>query len=279
MRLTGFVWYELMTTDTSAAANFYADVLGWGVRNAATAQFDYTLFSSGDSAVCGLMDLPDAARKMGATPRWAGYVAVDDISAAVARLREAGGSVYVPPTDSNLGRISIVADPQGASLALVEGMKLADGGARRLSEPGFAGWHELFADNARPAFSFYRRMFGWHDAGEHVGGEDYLLFSVEGTVLGGILRKPAEAPTPFWLFYFNVTDVDAAMVRVVSRGGQIFDQPQALPGGNWVVRCVDPQGALFALQGPRDADKATISWSSNWGDFSSRGRLVKPRGT
>ena len=56
------------------------------------------------------------------------------------RIMRLGGTVYVPPTDTNIGRISVVADPQTATLALVEGLKPASGslpnertGARRLA--------------------------------------------------------------------------------------------------------------------------------------------------
>ena len=69
------------------------------------------------------MGLPEDARKMGATPRWMGYVAVNDVDAAADRIKRLGGAVYVPPTNSNIGRISVVADPQTAILALVTGLK------------------------------------------------------------------------------------------------------------------------------------------------------------
>ena len=60
---------------------------------------------------------------MGATPRWMGYVGVDDMDATADRIKRLGGAVYVPPTNSNIGRISVVADPQTATLALVKGLK------------------------------------------------------------------------------------------------------------------------------------------------------------
>ena len=70
---------------------------------------------------------------MDATPRWMGYVGVSDVDAAAERLKRLGGTVYVPPTDTNIGRISVVADPQTATLALVEGLKA--GPTRRRTRP------------------------------------------------------------------------------------------------------------------------------------------------
>ena len=79
------------------------------------------MFTARDASVSGLMDLPEEARKMGATPRWMGYVSVKDVDATADRIKRLGGAVYVPPTNSNIGRISVVADPQTATLALVKG--------------------------------------------------------------------------------------------------------------------------------------------------------------
>jgi predicted enzyme related to lactoylglutathione lyase len=57
-----------------------------------------------------------------------GVCRVDDVDATADRIKRLGGAVYVPPTDSNIGRISVVADPQTATLALVEGLT---GGQRK----------------------------------------------------------------------------------------------------------------------------------------------------
>src|ERR1700720_2758938 len=118
-----FVWYELMTTDMAAAKAFYANVVGWSAQDASTPDLAYALFTAGKASVSGLMDLPEDARKMGATPRWMGYVGCSDVDATAQRITRLGGAVFVPPTDSNIGRIAVVADPQMASLALVTGLK------------------------------------------------------------------------------------------------------------------------------------------------------------
>jgi uncharacterized protein len=66
-----------------------------------------------------------------------------------------------------------------------------------------------------------------------------------------MLTKPAMISTPFWLYYFNVDDIDVAQRRVEAGGGQILNGPLELPDGTWIIRCVDPQGATFALEGKR----------------------------
>jgi len=58
-------------------------------------------------------------------------------------------------------------------------------------------------------------------------------------------------PVPFWLYYFNIDDIDAAAKRVKAGSGQILNGPIEVPGGSWIVQCTDPQGAMFALVGRR----------------------------
>ena len=50
-----FVWYELMTTDMKGAKLFYANVVGWGTRDAFAPAVGYSLFMVADLPVAGLM--------------------------------------------------------------------------------------------------------------------------------------------------------------------------------------------------------------------------------
>lgn len=275
-----FAWYELLTTDIAAAKAFYGSVVGWGAQDASTHDLTYILFTAGEAPVGGLMDLPEDARKMGATPRWVGYVAVENVDMTADRVKHLGGAVYVPPTNSNIGRISVVADPQTATFALVKGLKPAPQ-PTRLGEPGHVGWHELFAADSKKAFPFYGELFGWQKVDPAIGSMDsYQLFSVGGETIGGMFTKRPAAPVPFWLYYFSVGDLDVAAERVKGGGGRIFQGPIELPGDNWIVGCIDPQGAMFALEGTRSKHRIAedpvteLAWSAKWGGISSRGRLV-----
>ena len=71
-----------------------------------------------------------------------------------------------------------------------------------------------------------------------------------------MFTKPAAVPVPFWLYYFNVGDIDAAAARAKTAGGEILEGPLDVMRGAWVARCVDPQGAMFALIGPRGKSAA-----------------------
>jgi predicted enzyme related to lactoylglutathione lyase len=250
-----FVWYELMTTDAEAAKSFYAAVIGWGAQDASKPGLSYTLFTVGKAAVSGLMPLSQDARKMGMRPSWLGYVGVDDVDATAERIIKLGGAVHVPPTSiPNISRVSVAVDPQMAMFALLTWLQ-GDEQPAALSAPGRVGWHELLAADVEKAWTFYGDLFGWQEADADTPAAGmYRLFSAGGEAIGGICTKPATAPVPFWLYYFNVGDIDLAVKRVKASGGRIVIGPMEVPGGRWIVQCVDPQGAIFALAGKLSHD-------------------------
>jgi predicted enzyme related to lactoylglutathione lyase len=211
------------------------------------------LFTAGKDPVGGLMELPEAARKTGAMPMWIGYVGVDDVDAATDRAKRLGGTVQVPPTDvPNISRFSVVADPQTAVLALLKWLKPDQQQPEEFGKPGRVCWHELLAADGDKAFAFYGELFGWQKANTDVGAVGtYQLFCAGGQTIGGMFTKPPAAPVPFWLYYFNVVDIDVAAQRAKAGGGQVVEGPVEVSSGNWVARCTDPQGAVFALEGKR----------------------------
>lgn len=248
-----FVWYELITTETEAAKSFYANVVGWDTGEVSMPGTTYTLFTVGDTSVSGLLKLPNEASNMGVKPHWIGYVGVDDVDTTNERIKQLGGTVHVPPSDiPNVGRFSIVADPQMATLGLLERLQPGQERPIELNALGRVGWHELLTADWKEALAFYGELFGWQKAEVNVGSLGaYQRFSARGQPIGGMVTKPGKVPVPFWLYYFNIDDIDAAAKRVKVSGGQILDGPVEVPYGSWIVHCTDPQGAIFALVGKR----------------------------
>lgn len=248
-----FVWYDLMSTDAKAAAAFYRGVVGWRMQDAGLPDRSYTILSAGETAVGGLMALPPEACVAGAKPVWSGYVAVDDVDAFAARVKQAGGAIHHPPDDiPGVGRFAFVADPQGATFVLFKGMSDAQPQPPAPGTPGHTGWRELQAADWESAFAFYSSLFGWTkaDAVDMGAMGLYQLFAIDGVAKGGMMTKTKEVPAPLWIYYFNVDDIEAAAARVKNGGGQILHDPHEVPGGSWIVNCSDPQGAAFALLGP-----------------------------
>jgi uncharacterized protein len=159
----------------------------------------------------------------------------------------------VPPKDvPNISRFALVADPQAAAFAVIKGLQPTPQRPLMPDAPGRIGWHELIAADWQAALAFYGGLFDWQKAEAHAGSMGvYQQFSVGGQTIGGIRTKPAEATVPFWLYYFNVADIEAATARVKKAGGEVLEGPREAADGSWAVRCADPQGANFALAGTR----------------------------
>jgi predicted enzyme related to lactoylglutathione lyase len=248
-----FVWYELITTDVAAAKAFYTKVIGWEALDAPSPVGAYTFFTVAGTVVGGLIELTEDARTKNIQPSWLGYVGVDDVDAAADRIKRLGGAVHVTPTDiADTSRFSVFSDPQTARLALLKWLTPRQERPLNPNAPGRVGWHELLAADRDTALAFYAELFGWQKADSDADAAGtYQLFSAAGDVIGGMLTKPQTIPVPFWLYYFNVSDIDAAAQRVKTEGGQILTGPVEIPGGSWCVLCIDPQGGKFALEGPR----------------------------
>jgi predicted enzyme related to lactoylglutathione lyase len=117
---------------------------------------------------------------------------------------------------------------------------------------GHVGWHELYTSDWKAASEFYSSQFGWSDAGDFDMGPMgmYHTFAAGPECGGGMMNKPEQIPVPVWQFYFNVPAIDAAAGRVTGNGGKVLMGPMAVPTGQWVIQCQDPQGAHFALLAP-----------------------------
>jgi len=247
-----FVWYELMTRDVNPAIRFYGDVIGWGTKAFDDSPTPYSMWTAGETPIGGVVTLPDEAKKMGAPPHWLAYVAADDVDALTKKATSLGAKTLTPPMDiPKVGRFSIIADPQGAVIALFKGSG-PDMPQPTEPKPGHISWHELVAGEWEAAFRFYSQLFGWQktDAVDMGPNGTYQMYGKGGRTFGGMMTKPKDYPAPpHWLYYVYVDDLDAALARVRKGDGKVLNGPIEVPGGSRVAQCVDPQGAAFALHG------------------------------
>ncbi|HEX8161202.1 MAG TPA: VOC family protein [Pyrinomonadaceae bacterium] len=113
-----FCWNELGTRDAVAAKRFYAELLGWQLKEGDAAPMAYTEIVVGGAHVGGIYQ---SGPEYGDAPsQWRAYVAVDDVDASARRAAELGGKVRVPPSDiPGVGRFCVIEDPTGAALSLI----------------------------------------------------------------------------------------------------------------------------------------------------------------
>ncbi|MBI3715468.1 MAG: VOC family protein [Betaproteobacteria bacterium] len=250
MKTGNFAWYDLMTSDTKAAAAFYQKVIGWDMQDGGVPDRPYTILSMGPANIGGLMPISEDARQRGAKPTWTGYILVDDVDHHAQRVKAAGGSVCHGPEDvPGVVRFAAVADPHGATFTVFKGMNGTPPVELAPDALGNIGWNELSAGDGAADFAFYQGLFGWTKVRALDMGPMgvYQVFATGGDAVGGMMTKLPETPAPYWLFYFNVDAIDAASARVVEAGGEVTLEPHEVPTKQWIVQCTDPQGARFAM--------------------------------
>ncbi len=250
-----FIWYELMTPDPDAATRFYETVLPWSVARSSQPELDYCEIEASEGHVGGMLRLTDEMAAEGARPAWIGYIAVDDVDGCAAAIRADGGRIYVPPRDiPGVGRFAMLTDPQGVLFYIMKGAVEALSHAFAAERPmlGHCAWNELSTTDPDAAKRFYGARFGWTKDGEmNMGPLGTYEFMRHDHLIGAVMPLMPQQPAPAWAFYVRVADIDRAAQAVTAGGGQILHGPQEIPGGEYSVNALDPQGAHFGLVGPR----------------------------
>ena len=245
-----FVWYELLANDQAVATTFYTKVLGWTTETWKTPAGapPYTMWNNAGKSFGGLMDLPKEARKVGAPSHWLGYVSVPDTDASLAQAKQLGAKALMDPMDiPEVGRLAVIADPQGAAIALFT-PSMTGGEPPASPAVGNVSWHELATDDGKKAWNFYQALFGWQkgEAMDMGAQGTYQIFTLGGPPVGAIYNRPPQIPVSNWLYYFRVANLDQAIEKTKAGGGKILNGPMDVPGGR-IAQGMDPQGAAFAL--------------------------------
>ncbi len=113
-----FCWADLSTPDPKTASNFYSQLFGWSIESGQDAS-GYLHIKNGEDFIGGVP--PAQHRDPNAPPHWLIYILVANCDASTAKAKELGARVFMGPTTAeNVGRMTFLADPQGAALALFE---------------------------------------------------------------------------------------------------------------------------------------------------------------
>ena len=248
-----FGWYELMTSDPTAAGKFYSGVVGWTTQEMPTDDggTPYTVFNLGGVGIAGMLTMTGHTG-------WIGYIAVDDVDAHDEKIVEAGGKLWKPATDiPGVLRFAVMSDPQGAAFVVFTPDPAMPSPERPASPTaGTIGWHELSTTDLDAGFDFYHTLFGWTKLTDMDMGAmgPYRIFD-EGDHKemgdGGMMKKGDHMPVSAWTFYINVDSTGAAAERVKAGGGTVIHGPAQVPGG-WIIMGKDPQGAMFALHSSKE---------------------------
>jgi predicted enzyme related to lactoylglutathione lyase len=270
-------WIDTNQPDLDAAADFYRGLFGWQFDERSSGAGRYMVATLDGDEVAGIGSLL-ANEKSGAA--WNTYVDVDDVDAAAARVRAAGGSVVGGPTDGELARVAACVDPEGATFRLLQPGALK--GAATVNAPGSWNFSELNVRDLQGARRFYAAVFGWQtDATDFSEGSEAAVNGADADSLmvrlpgyadfleqfdPGLRQRHADfgAPPGFsecvawmlplkdesasahWSVTFAVADADDIVESCRRLGGSVVAEPFDVPPTRLaVVR--DPAGSQFTV--------------------------------
>jgi len=110
-------WADLSTGDPERAQKFYSDLFGWHISPGEKDPSGYLHIKNGERFIGGIP--PAHVRDPNSPPHWLIYMYVADVDASAAKAKALGANSYVPPMSiDGVGRMAILADPQGAVSAI-----------------------------------------------------------------------------------------------------------------------------------------------------------------
>jgi predicted enzyme related to lactoylglutathione lyase len=111
-------WADLNSPNPAAAATFYSQLFGWQIEGSQNGS-GYLHIKNDGEYIGGIPPLE--YQNPNAPPHWLIYLLVADCDASTEKAKELGARVYMGPTTmENVGRLTVLADPQGAVSALFE---------------------------------------------------------------------------------------------------------------------------------------------------------------
>ena len=259
-------WVDTQQPDPEAALPFYSGLFGWEFENGMPedAEGVYYMARIRGGDVAAISSTPPGAPPMA---MWNTYVAVADADASAAKVRDAGGTVFMDPFDvMDAGRMAVITDPEGATLSIWQPNQHR--GSKIVNEHGSVNFNVLATRDLERAKAFYGDVFGWQTLqlpagvmwtlpgyGDHLesftpglrkgmadmGAPDGFIDVV--AAVNPIATDDSTTPVQ-WNVTFAVDDIEAIAKMAKELGGEVIAGPFDAP---WCRMAVvkDPQGATF----------------------------------
>jgi predicted enzyme related to lactoylglutathione lyase len=252
-----FVWYDLLTDDLEEAKRFYGGLLGWDFEDIAGGSVAYSVIRHSGVAIGGIASI-DSDNENAASARWLSLMSVEDVDEAADRILRAGGRLDRAPWDNpTRGRLAVVTDPQGATLALVRSL---EGDPPNLEASDLVSgrwmWTELWARDVAGAVTLYQSVAGYGvESTDAFDSPEYRVLTRDGHPRAGVNQIPWPEVQPNWLPYIKVDDPAAVARRAEELGGSVLIPPAPDVRNGSAALLLDPTGAAFGIQRwPVDGD-------------------------
>lgn len=248
------IWHDLISDTPQETRAFYSGLFNWDFSPLDSLAGNYTLISHDGNYIGGMVD----ESRLGSSEdisQWVVVVAVTDVTAATAALTAAGGKVFTEPTSLGArGEIAVVADPQGALLALLQTNGEDPADTQDVAANSFL-WNELWTENVDAAATFYQRIAPYTVKSfsliSPAGPVPYRVMSAQGRARAGIRSNPVPGMSPTWQSYLSVDSLEqleSVIARVPALGGTVLMPATKRPEGGYVAVIAGPSGAGIALQ-------------------------------
>ena len=248
-RTGDFCWLECAALDPQAAKEFYSSLFGWTYEEGNDPAMPYTTLMAGEIPIGGLYALMDEQKQEGIPPNWTSYIQVDKLEPMLAKVGEHGGHIHLDPCEvPNHGRLAVIQDPTGATVAMWEPGEHA--GCAYGNGDGMPTWFELMTTNLDEAVRFFGAVFGWTTEDHPVVPDgSYKILMNDGQPVGGAMQMGEEfAGIPsHWMPYFQVADPDAIAGKVEQGGGVVRVPPMDIEGVGRFAVASAPDGAVFSI--------------------------------
>lgn len=224
-----WLYYLTMpTTDLARAERFYGQLFGWRLE---PNQEGTGLHVEGVHPPMGI------STTSGPAPRL--WFVVDDVPAAVARVRAAGGTAAAVIEYESGASVDCL-DDQGTEFSLT--LPSYETAPVPSSRPGELFYFSMPVADGERARRFFGDVLGWTFDGPGEQGGQHVANAQPDGGLG--IGRPGHTSDLF----FRVDDLDAAMARVVELGGTAQFVGEGPEGRH--AMCTDDQGVGFGLSEP-----------------------------
>ncbi|TWX70715.1 VOC family protein [Colwellia demingiae] len=234
------VWADLYTGNVEASLKFYHDTFGWTVKAFAKEQTKYHLLYDGDQAIAGVL-ARDSKRNKTDNALWVGSIDTDNVSSRSELAAKNNATIILAPHDFTLyGKRSVLADPQGGVIALLE-LDLTNKNHKKISNNW--DWAQLFSTNTKQAALFYQDTFGYTLEPINTEKESFFLIQAE-MVQASIVKLPESfEQRDRWVNFIEVNNLSTILSKATTNGATVIYQPT----GRGLAIISDPNGALLGL--------------------------------
>jgi predicted enzyme related to lactoylglutathione lyase len=264
------VHFEVMAQDKAKTTAFFSELFGWKINT--DNPIGYGVIAHSDNYSQGGVGIGGGI--FGDMPKGQDgvtfYVQVDDVETTLAQAERLGGKRLMGPETTEGGpTFGHILDPEGHWVGLFQ-KGSGDGAAKIAADAAPKGspvvHFEVIGKDYATLSDFYGQLFGWKPNADNpmnygvIAREDNL--STDGIGIGGgLMGMPPEMlghsegghsdggdSNGHVTWYVEVPDVETALVKAESLGGQRLNGPDTVPGGGPTLgQFADPEGHLIGL--------------------------------